>query len=104
MFLPEFKCIVKSVSGKLKTKDEKHEYVEVVVTKPARKDDFGEPMGNDDIFLTKAWNKKAQELPALKPGDKVNVTLILQGSEGLDQNSQIYHSLNLTIYKISKIE
>ena len=104
MFLPEFKCIVKSMSGIQKTRDMKHEYLEIVLTKPARKDEFGESIGNDDFFLVKAWNKKATELPGLVPGDRVNATLILQGGEGLDKESKIYHSLNLTLYKITKVE
>ncbi len=105
MYLQEFKAIVTSVSAKQKTKDGKYEFVEVVLTKPARKDDFGEPICKDDVFLTKAWSKKITELPALKIGDKVNATLILQGTTGRDKNdSSIYYSLQLNVMKISKIE
>lgn len=105
MYLQEFKAIIKNVSTVQKTKDGKYEYVEVVLTKPARKDDFGESIGKDDIFLAKAWNKKASELPTLHAGDKVNATLILQGSEGIDKNdSSMYHSLQLNVMKITKIE
>ena len=105
MYLQEFKAIVKSVSEKQRTKDQKYEFVEVVLLKPARKDDFGEKIGKDDIFYTKAWNKKIAELPALKAGDKVNANLILQGSEGIDKNdSSIYYSLQLSLMKITKIE
>lgn len=105
MYLQEFKAIIKGVTPVQKTRDGKYEFVEVVVTKPARKDDFGEAIGKDDIFLAKAWNKKIAELPVLKAGDKVNVTLILQGSEGIDKNdSSIYHSLQLNVMKITKID
>jgi len=105
MYLPEFKCIVKNIAATQRTKDLKHEFVEVLFTKPARKDDFGEPIGNDDIFLARAWNKKINELPALKIGDRVKATLMLQGTEGIDRNdSSIYHALQLTVYKISKID
>lgn len=105
MFLQEFKAIIKKISPVQKTKDGKYEFVEVVFVKPARRDEFGEPIGKDDIFMAKAWNKKISELPVLKPGDKVNITLILQGQEGIDQNdNRIYYSLALNIGKILKID
>ena len=105
MFLQEFKAIIKGVSALTKTKDGQYEFVEVVLTKPARKDDFGEPIGKDDVFMAKAWNKKIAELPVLKAGDKVNATLILQGQEGIDKDSSgIYHSLQLNVSKLVKIE
>lgn len=104
MYLQEFKAIVKSVSAVLKTKDLKYDFVEVVLTNPARRDEFGEPIGKDEIFMAKAWNKKIGELPQIGVGDKVNATLILQGSEGINKvDNSIYHSLSLNISKIEKI-
>ena len=105
MFLKEFKAIIRGISPLQKTKEGKYDFVEIVLTKPARRDEFNEPIGKDDVFMAKAWNKKIAELPALKIGDKVNATLILQGAEGVDSaDSHVYHSLQLNVSKILKLE
>ncbi|MDP2338044.1 MAG: hypothetical protein Q8N05_16685 [Bacteroidota bacterium] len=104
MLLPEHGYIVDKVSEELSTKDLKHQYVELILRKPAPKDEFGDTVFTDDVYQVKAWNKKIDLVKGLQKGDKVKAMLSLSGAELFDQqSSKIYYNQNLSVIKLEKL-
>ena len=102
MLLPEQKFLVDKVGTTDRTKDGKHEFQTIILLKPGYTDEFGEKRGTDDYFECKAWNKTLQEMPVLKHGDKVNVTLNMQGGKWIDkENGDTNYQVQLSIRKIT---
>ena len=79
-----------------------HKFKEVIV-RHQQVDEFGDASGKPDVFRMVAWNGVMQKLPELQKGDHVKVLATLSGHEGIDKNSKIFHSLNLSIQALKKI-
>jgi hypothetical protein len=104
MFLPEHGFIVESVGSVEPTKDQKHKYCEIILRKPAPRNEFGEQSVPDDVFQAKAWDKRIELLNGLKKGDKVKIQLSLTGKEQLDRDqTKLYYQLNLSVFKLERL-
>jgi hypothetical protein len=102
MLLPEHKFLVQQVGTTDRTKDGKHEFQTIVLLKPGYTNEFGEKVGEDDIYECKAWNKTLSEMPVLKHGDKVSALLNMQGRKWIDkENGNINYQVQLTIRKLT---
>ncbi len=101
MLIPEHKFLVEKVFQVDETKDKKHKFQRIILKKPGYTDELGEKIGKDDFFECRAWNKKLNEIPVLKSGDKVKALLALQGTCHLDiTNGQEFYYTQFTIRKI----
>lgn len=104
MFLPEHGFIVEKVGIVEDTKDFKHKYCELIIRKPAPRNEFGEQSMPDDVFQAKAWDKRIDLLSGLQKGDKVKIQLSLTGKENFDRdNSKLYYQINLSVFKLEKL-
>lgn len=104
MFLPEHGFIVEKVGSVVPTKDGKHQYCDLIIRKPAPRNEFGEQIIADDVFQAKAWDKRIELLNGLNKGDKVKIQLSLTGKEQLDrESSNIYYQMNLSVFKLEKL-
>ncbi len=99
MLLPEHKFLIEKISTEHTSKSG-NSYREVILKKSAPTDEFGDPVGKDDLFKITVWEKHFDKLTGLNPGDKVLVQLYCNGSETIDQNSKIYYAVNFTIRQI----
>lgn len=100
MLLPEHKFLVQEVFAPENTPNGKHRFQRIILNKPGYTDEFGEKRGKDDLYECTVWNKKIDELPALKSGDKVKTMLNMQGVENIDQNGKKLYYTQITIRKI----
>lgn len=96
------KAIIESISP-IETAKSGTKFVNIVIRKPARMNEFGEKIGNDDIFNVQVYNNKIEEIPKLHKGDKIEIKMSLSGSEHLDQNSKIFYRMSLTEWAIEKL-
>ena len=106
MLIPEHKYLVVSCTDMLKTRDGRHSYKTIVLNKPAPTDDFGDKVAGleDDIFETTVWNKAAEEMPALSPGDKVLAQLAMRGHSGISkQDGRTWYNVQLTVRNLKKL-
>lgn len=104
MYIKTEKFIIDAIGTVSKSKNGLHDYLEIVLRKPAKHDEFNEATYPDDYFQTTAWNKKINELPEIEVGDKVEVMLNLQGRKLLDDKTgEYYFTKQLNIQKLSKL-
>ena len=106
MLIPEHKYLVESCSGMQSTRDGKHQYITVILKKPAPTDEFGDkiPGLDDDLFECTIWNKNAQEMPVLSAGDKVEAQLAFRGSSGISrQDGSTWYNVQVNIRNIKKL-
>lgn len=104
MFLPSHKFIIDSIGTVTKSKNGLHDFLEIILRKPAKTDEFNDAVYPDDFYQCTAWNKKINELPELEKGDKVEVMLNFQGRKVFDQNKmEDYYTKQLTIQKLHKL-
>lgn len=104
MYLPEHKFIVDEVGNIEKTPNKLHTYIEIILRKPAYRDEFGESKYQDDIFQCTVWNQKIETLPYLVAGDKVEAVLNYQGRKQFDQNAgKYFYTKQFSIQTIKKI-
>ena len=99
MLLPEHKFIIEKISTEHTAKSGKS-YRELVLKKNAPTDEFGDPIGKDDLFKVVVFEKHLSQLNGLKSGDKVLAQLYMNGEEKLDQNSKVYYTVNFSIRQI----
>jgi len=99
MLLPEHKFMVEKISAELTTRNEK-KYRDLILKKSAPTDEFGDPIGKDDVLKVSIWEKAFPLLNGIKPGDRVLAQLYMNCQEGIDQNSKIYHSVNFSLKQI----
>ena len=99
MLLPEHKFIIEKISTEHTSKSGKS-YREIILKKNAPTDDFGDPIGKDDLFKVAVFEKNLDKLNGLKSGDRVLAQLYMNGEEKLDQNSNILYSVNFSIRQI----
>lgn len=99
MLLPEHKFIIEKISTEHTAKSGKS-YRELILKKNAPSDDFGDPIGKDDLFKVVVYEKHLESVKGMKPGDKVLVQLYMNGEEKLDQNSKVYYAVNFSIRQI----
>ncbi|HAH24931.1 MAG TPA: hypothetical protein DCL77_14455 [Prolixibacteraceae bacterium] len=82
-----------------------HQYLEIFLGKPARRDAYDEQIGKADQFRALAWNKVIAAIPAdLKVGDKVMAGVSFSGHIGIDRSNKQYFSVNVGIHSMRKIE
>lgn len=96
MILPEHKFIIEKISAELVTKSG-NKYREFILKKSAPSDEFGDPIGKDDLFKITIWQKSFDKIEGFKAGDKVLAQLYMNGKEDIDTNSKVYYAVNLTI-------
>ena len=103
MLIPEHKFLVQEIHAPESTPNGKHQFQRIILNKPGYTDEFGEKVGKDDIYECTAWNRKIEEIPLLKTGDKVKALLNIQGNETIDQNGKKMWFTQITIRKIEKL-
>lgn len=99
MLLPEHKFIIEKISTEHTAKSGKS-YRELILKKNAPSDEFGDPIGKDDLFKAVVFEKNLEQVKGMNPGDKVSVQLYMNGEEKLDQNSKIYYAVNFSVRQI----
>jgi len=99
MLLPEHKFMVEKISPEQTTRNEK-KYRDLILKKSAPTDEFGDPIGKDDVLKVSIWTKAYPMIEGIKPGDRVLAQLYMNCQEGIDSNSKIYHSLNFSLKQI----
>lgn len=104
MFLPSHKFIVDHIGTVTKTQNGLHDFLNLVLKKPARRDEFDEATYPDDYYEVSVWNKKINELPVLEVGDKVEAVLNFQGRKGFDEGKmEHYYMKQLSVHKLTKV-
>jgi hypothetical protein len=96
MQLQETKFIIEKIRPVDETKNGK-KYVELILKKNAPKDELGDPIGEDDLFLAVVWEKYFDKLNGFKPGDPVLAQLYMNGRKRLDQNSKVYYAVSFSL-------
>lgn len=96
MILPEHKFTIEKISPELETKS-KNKYRELILKKSAPSDEFGDPIGKDDLFKITIWQKSFDKIEGFNAGDKVLAQLYMNGKEDIDSNSKVYYAVNLTL-------
>ena len=99
MLLPEHKFIIEKISTEHTAKSGKS-YRELILKKNAPTDEFGDPIGKDDLFKVVVFEKNLDHVKGMTAGDKVLAQLYMNGEEKLDQNSKIYYAVNFSIRHI----
>jgi len=104
MFLPAHKFIIDHIGTIEPTPNGLHKYLEFILRKPARTDEFNDQVFPDDYFQCAAWNKKIEELPELEVGNKVEVMLNFQGRKLTDtKTGKPYYTKQFSIHKLTKL-
>lgn len=102
MLIPSHTYVVESCSD-IKNKNG-YNFRKLVLIKPAPENEIGEKMGKDDVYQVTAWNKDAEEIPALRKGSKIEGVLVLKGKAELDRkDGSMHYSVLLSIQRIKKI-
>lgn len=102
MLIPSHMYIVESCSD-IKQKNG-FSFRRLVLVKPAPENEIGDKMGKDDVFQVTAWNKDAEEIPALRKGSKIEGVLAMKGKAELDRkDGSTHYSVLLSIQRIKKV-
>ena len=99
MLLPEHKFIIEKISTEHTAKSGKS-YRELILKKSAPSDEFGDPIGKDDLFKVVVFEKHLDKVNGMKSGDKVLAQPYMNGEEKLDQNSKVFYAVNFSIRQI----
>lgn len=99
-----FKAILQAKRQARTVSNGKYHIQEIVVNEPARRDEFGEKLGNDNLFLITAWHQeKIDKLAAFNAGAKVEITAHITGKEmPLDRGDVVYNT-SFTLVDIKQI-
>jgi len=104
MYLPAHKFYIDSIGTVTASKNGQHKYIEIILRKPAQRDEFDEAKYPDDYFQCTVWNDKINQLPEIENGDKVEAVLNYQGRKMLDQNTgDTYYTKQFNIQKLTKL-
>ena len=102
MFLREEKFIVERLEYENET-ERGVLYRDIILRKPAHVDEFGDPIGSDDLFCARAFKDKAKKRQQFASGDRVKAVLILNGKEVIDNARGIFYNTYLNLWRIEKI-
>lgn len=104
MFLKSEKYYIDSIGTVTRTQNGLHNFLNIGLRKPARRDEFDEASYPDDFFEVSVWNKKIDELPELEVGDKVEVFINFQGRKNLnEQSGEYYYTKQMRVMKLTKL-
>jgi len=104
MYLPAHKFYIDSIGPVSPSQTGNHKFIEIVLRKPAQRDEFGEEKYPDDYFPCTVWNDKINQLPEIEEGDKVEAVINYQGRKKLDQQTgDPYYTKQFNIQKLTKL-
>lgn len=104
MYLPAIKFIIDSIGTVSPTPNGLHHFLEIILRKPAKTDEFNDAKYPDDFFQCSVWNQKIEELPVLEVGDKVEVLINYQGRKRFDENKGAHYiTKQFSIQRITKL-
>ena len=104
MYLPAHKFYIDSIGPVTPSATGQHKFIEIVLRKPAQRDEFGDEKYPDDYFQCTVWNDKINHLPEIEEGDKVEAVLNYQGRKLLDRDTgKTYYSKQFNIQKLTKL-
>lgn len=78
-----------------------YQFTEIILAKSRRGYDDGDIL--DNIFSCRVWIDKMDLIKDIEPGDKVKVSLNLQGRKLWDENGKSYFSHFLNVEELTKL-
>ena len=99
-----FKAILQAKRQARTVSNGKYHLQEIVVNEPDRRDEFGEKLGPDNLFLITAWHQeKIDKLAPFNAGAKVEITAHITGKEMPLERGDIVYNTSFTLIDIKQI-
>jgi hypothetical protein len=101
MLLPEHKFTIANISTEHSSRSG-NSYRELLLKKSAPTDEFGDPIGKDDVLRVVVYEKHLDKLAGLKEGDKVLAQLYMNCEEKVDKQGNVFYPVNFSIRQIKQ--
>jgi hypothetical protein len=96
----KFKAIIETKRPVVEKKSNKLQ--EIIVRVPARTNEFGDKIGEDDHFQVTAWkDEKIEKLKPFNAGAKVEVAVFMNGREFTTTAGDPGYGINMNLHEIT---